>query len=144
MKLRTFHIRKETIMIGTRYIIRLSVLGSLYCLLVLSSLCWAGPREVEIVSFGVEPPFVLEGSTMSLRWQTINAKSVTISGIGEVPLSGSRTLTYSSQFNKFLLTAVSKKGVFVSRELSINRPDTSPSLKPVLQLVPRAMTPVTK
>ena len=145
-------------MCGKRYVVSLFVLFSLFCLEIFSSLSWADSGEVKIILFENHPPFVLDGDPVTLSWKTINAKEVYISGIGNVSLSGSRTLTMTN-YPQFRLTAVSADGIAVTKDISLNRPtnansssannsNTSPAFKPVKKpvkrLAPKTMTPIKK
>jgi peptidoglycan-associated lipoprotein len=47
-------------------------------------------------SFSVEPTSITEGQSATLRWAVENADSVTISGLGEVQASGSRSVNPTS------------------------------------------------
>ncbi len=64
-----------------------------------------------IIAFEAEPPFVPEGSSMTLNWKTDNATDVHISGIGRVSPSGQRTISNSASDNEdIILTASNNSG----------------------------------
>lgn len=71
-----------------------------------------------IEKFEAYPPKVTEGGTSTLQWRTRNAISVTISGIGEVPTSGSQKVTIGKE-GTYVLTAAGHDGRTVSHEKSI-------------------------
>ena len=48
------------------------------------------PPPPKIVTFRAQPDSIPDGDPTKLIWETINAKSVSITDIGEVPLSGSK------------------------------------------------------
>jgi hypothetical protein len=77
----------------------------------------AAPAPV-IVSFAAHPPGLTEGGTTTLKWQTRDAVSVNISGVGDVPPTGSRVVEPRGRSN-YLLTASNRDGQMVSEEIRI-------------------------
>jgi len=71
-----------------------------------------------IVSFEAQPPGLTEGGTTTLKWRTRNAVSVNISGVGDVPTSGSQVVEPRGRSN-YLLTASNRDGQMVSEEIPI-------------------------
>ena len=62
-----------------------------------------------IYSFSASPSTVVQGKNTTLKWKVGNATTVYISGLGNVPASGSRTITPSASTN-YILGAVNKAG----------------------------------
>ncbi|MGC8792453.1 MAG: PKD domain-containing protein, partial [Bryobacteraceae bacterium] len=60
--------------------------------------------QVRILSFYASPANIMEGESSTLYWQTENAETVTISGVGNVPASGS-TAVSPGQTTTYVLTA---------------------------------------
>lgn len=58
---------------------------------------------VKILDFVADPPSVVQGQPVTLRWNTVNATDVTITGVGQVPASGSITVTPASDISYTLL-----------------------------------------
>lgn len=80
---------------------------------------WSGDSAYPVIEkFEAYPPKVTEGGTSTLHWRTRNAISVTISGIGEVPTSGSREVTIGKE-GTYVLTAAGRDGRTVSHEKNI-------------------------
>ncbi|MDW8130230.1 MAG: OmpA family protein [Bryobacterales bacterium] len=65
--------------------------------------------QVRILSFYASPATITEGESSTLYWQTENAESVTISGIGAVATSGS-TAVSPSRTTTYTLTARNPHG----------------------------------
>ena len=61
---------------------------------------------------------ITKGQSSTLRWRTQNAKVVEITGIGGVPLSGSRQIE-PSQTTNYVLIATNKEGREVKKEIRI-------------------------
>ena len=95
-----------------------------------------------IIYFRSDKPFVMAGDTAKLEWRIDNAVNVDISGIGQVPPSGSRTVDPSkNQF--YTLVARNASGQSVSSEVHIGvgypqviDPDQPESDKPIKVLEP--------
>ena len=83
------------------------------------------PSLPQIVTFRAEPEWISHGGTTRLIWETNDATSVSISGIGSVPLSGSRKVR-PSRATTYVLTATGTAGSTVTREASV---DVGPVLK---------------
>ncbi len=96
---------------------------------------WSGDSAYPVIEkFEAYPPHVTEGGTSTLHWRTRNAISVTISGIGEVPTSGSREVTIGKE-GTYVLTAVGLDGRTVSHEKNIGMYTLAGNIpKPPLQL----------
>lgn len=60
--------------------------------------------QVRILSFYASPANVIEGESSTLHWQTENAETVTISGVGAVAASGSTAVT-PARTTTYTLTA---------------------------------------
>ncbi|MDJ0839569.1 MAG: OmpA family protein [Acidobacteriota bacterium] len=68
--------------------------------------------------FKVTPDTITEGESSTLTWATINATSVTISGLGEVPASGSLLIS-PEQTTTYTLTATNEEDVTVTAETTL-------------------------
>ena len=62
-----------------------------------------------VIAFEAEPPQISEGGVATLKWETDNASSVSISGLGQVPLSGSQTVKPATS-TTYELTAANAAG----------------------------------
>ena len=71
-----------------------------------------------IVSFEAHPPGLTEGGTTTLRWQTRDAVSVHISGVGDVPPSGSKVVEPRG-VSSYRLTASNRDGQTVNEEVRV-------------------------
>jgi len=71
-----------------------------------------------IVLFKAEPPHVIAGGTTTLTWRVENAERVEISGLGQVPPSGSRTVD-PQEHAHFQLSATNSEGKLNTAELQI-------------------------
>jgi hypothetical protein len=71
-----------------------------------------------IEKFEANPPHVTQGGTTTLQWRTRNTASATISGIGEVPATGSRVITVGEK-GTYLLTATGHDGSSVDRSIDV-------------------------
>jgi peptidoglycan-associated lipoprotein len=67
------------------------------------------PDPPRIITFNAKPPEIGEGGVSILTWETYNASSVSISGLGQVPLSGSRTVS-PKRSTTYELTAANAAG----------------------------------
>jgi len=65
--------------------------------------------QVRILSFYASPANIMEGESSTLYWQTENAETVTISGVGAVAASGS-TAVSPTQTTTYILTARNQYG----------------------------------
>jgi len=72
----------------------------------------------KIVTFRAEPPHIEAGGTTRLIWETNDATSVSISGIGSVPLSGS-TVVIPKRNTTYVLTATGTAGSTVTGEARV-------------------------
>lgn len=64
----------------------------------------SGGERVQILFFQSDPRQIVTGQIATLSWRVLNADSVTISGIGAVPATGTRTVTPSTT-STYVLTA---------------------------------------
>ena len=71
----------------------------------------ATPSIPAINWFAASPSSILAGNSAKLSWSTTNAKSVTISGIGSVAVSGTRSIAPRST-TQYILEATSASGRF--------------------------------
>lgn len=62
------------------------------------------PARPQIILFTANPPTINLGQSSLLVWQTANANSVTLSGVGDVPVSGNRSVS-PTQTTTYTLTA---------------------------------------
>lgn len=65
--------------------------------------------QVRILSFYASPATIMEGESSTLHWQTENAETVTISGVGNVAASGSTVVT-PTRTTTYTLTARNPHG----------------------------------
>ncbi len=86
-----------------------------------------GPQPT--VAFSASPETIQQGQTSTLTWSTRNAAQITISGLGTVPASGSRTVTPAAS-TTYNLEAKGPGGsadasarVTVNRAVAMSRPD---------------------
>jgi outer membrane protein OmpA-like peptidoglycan-associated protein len=63
-----------------------------------------GGSRVQILDFGASPSQISAGQATTLSWRVLNAETVVISDLGEVPATGSRTITPSAT-TTYVLTA---------------------------------------
>ncbi len=86
--------------------------------------------EPRILSFEASPTRLRKGQSIRLRWATEHASHVEISGVGPVPLSGSRTVS-PGKSSRYQLVAVNDQGVKVERLLRIvvDPATTEPAVK---------------
>jgi len=66
-------------------------------------------QAVQIVRFQAVPTQIQSGQQSALDWQVLNADSVTISGIGNVPANGQRSVS-PTQTTQYTLTARNSRG----------------------------------
>ncbi len=74
--------------------------------------------EPRIVSFAANPTRIRKGQSVRVDWATEHAARVEISGIGSVPLNGSRTL-YPEGSRRYQLVAVNEDGARVERMIRV-------------------------
>lgn len=69
-------------------------------------------------SFTADPSAIIQGQTSTLSWTTSNAISVSISGIGNVPVDGS-TVVSPDQTTTYILTATGEGNVTTSASVTV-------------------------
>lgn len=101
-----------------------------------------------IVSFKAEPPQVIAGDMTTLAWRVENAERVEISGLGQVPPSGQRSIDPQEQ-SHFQLHATNSEGKLNTAEVQIGIAypmvieDPPPRIEqPVVRPPPRLERPV--
>lgn len=72
-----------------------------------------------IIFFEAQPPFVVDGSSTTLRWRTDHAESAQISGIGTVKVTDNREVTPGEQ-TTYRLVATNSTGQTVSDDITIS------------------------
>jgi hypothetical protein len=72
----------------------------------------------QIIQFEAQPPSVMAGDSVTLRWRTAFADTVEISGLGRVPEAGSRTVRPSGA-QRYTLVASNPKGQTVREEVQV-------------------------
>ena len=65
--------------------------------------------DAPVINFTATPDVVQKGMSVTLKWQVSNATEVSIEGIGEVPLSGSKKVK-PTENTTFVLTATGEGG----------------------------------
>jgi len=83
-----------------------------------------------IISFTTDASTVQPGGKTTLRWETTSADSASIGqGVGDVPVSGSASISPSAAFTSYVLTATNGNGsVQKSLGVSVNYPDVEYSV----------------
>lgn len=69
--------------------------------------------DVRILRFDASPVNIMRGEASNLNWTTENADTVTISGLGNVPVNGSRAVN-PTQTTSYVLTATGRSGSVTS------------------------------
>jgi len=95
------------------------------------------PKPIPSVSLSVDPPNVEKGHPVTITWSAANATNVDLEpGIGDVPVSGSRTVT-PEETTTYVLTAQGPGGGNnTSRSVTVN----APAAPPAIVLVEPALT----
>jgi hypothetical protein len=60
-------------------------------------------KTPEVISWNIDKTEIFENENITLSWEVLYAKKITISGLGEVPLKGNRTLS-PRQDSTYILT----------------------------------------
>jgi peptidoglycan-associated lipoprotein len=77
-----------------------------------------------VASITATPPTVDRGQTVQLSWNTQNAKTITIEGVGTVAASGSKTVTPASSTTYVLSARGDGGSTEASARVTVNVPDT--------------------
>ncbi len=83
------------------------------------------PAPSPVASFKASPENVDRGHPVQLTWNTQNATSVTIDGIGTVSASGSRTITPENSTTYHLLAKGEGGSAEASARITVNTPTTT-------------------
>lgn len=82
-------------------------------------------RPPLIQSFSVTPASAVKGQTVTLRWQVSGANRVRLAPLGELPASGSRSITASQDTTYTLKASNGQQEVAASAALSVRVPQAS-------------------
>ncbi len=83
------------------------------------------PAPSPVATLTANPPDVDRGKPVQLSWNTQNASSVTIDGIGTVSASGSRTITPQSSTTYHLLAKGDGGSAEANARVTVNLPTTT-------------------
>lgn len=83
------------------------------------------PASSPVASLTANPPNVDRGQAVQLSWNTQNASSVTIDGLGTVSASGSRTITPQSSTTYHLLAKGDGGSAEANARVTVNTPNTT-------------------
>jgi peptidoglycan-associated lipoprotein len=83
------------------------------------------PAPAPVASLTANPANVDRGLPVQLSWNTQNASSITIEGIGNVPASGSRTITPQSSTTYHLLAKGDGGDAEANARVTVNLPTTT-------------------
>lgn len=84
-------------------------------------------------ALAANPPAVTAGQSATLTWQTQNAGTITIEGLGAVPASGSRTVTPSGSTTYNLMAKGPGGSADASARVTVNPAPTAAMPEPSLQ-----------
>ncbi len=84
-------------------------------------------------TIAANPPAVTAGQSATLTWQTQNASTITIDGLGTVPASGSRTVTPSASTTYNLMAKGPGGSADASTRVTVNPAPAAAMPEPSLQ-----------
>ncbi|MDZ4797268.1 MAG: OmpA family protein [Bryobacteraceae bacterium] len=83
-----------------------------------------------IISFAANPTTITVGQSSTLTWNVENADTVDITGLGEVPASGSRAVSPNTSVT-YVITARNRGGVVqANAPITVNPDTTTPPVQP--------------
>jgi len=97
-----------------------------------------GPAAPTIDTFSASPLSITEGETTRLSWSTTGATSVSITGLGGVPVDGSRTVSPTAT-TSYVLTATGQGGSSTSMVTVEVTPPAGPVLDVAISGLPASM-----
>jgi peptidoglycan-associated lipoprotein len=88
------------------------------------------PPPAPTASLAASPNVIQEGQTTVLSWQTTDSTDITIAGLGDVPASGSRSVTPDSSMTYTLVAKGPGGTKDASARVTVNPSATSETLSP--------------
>ena len=90
----------------------------------------AAPAAVPTAQLTLTPSLISAGNQVQLSWRTMDATTVSIDGIGDVPSSGVRTVTPSASTNYHLVATGPGGTAEATARLTVNAPPRRWSFPP--------------